>query len=85
MISSTRASFRKRFEALPSEARSLAVKSYRLWRHDPGHTSLHFKKVGRYWSVRIGRDYRALAERQGDEVTWVWIGLHDEYERMINR
>ncbi len=36
-------------------------------------------------SARIGRDWRALGLRTGDEVVWFWIGSHDEYERMLRR
>jgi len=46
--------------------------------------SLHFKKVGNYWAARVGQDYRALALKDGSDFTWVWIGKHDEYERLIN-
>ena len=83
MISSTQASFRKRFEKLPPAVRRGAVESYRLWQRDPWEPSLHFKKVGDYWSVRVGEGFRALATRSGERVTWFWIGSHDEYLRMI--
>jgi hypothetical protein len=68
---------------LPSEIRKLARKNFRLWLRDPSHPSLHFKKVGDFWSVRVGINYRALATRNGDLVRWFWIGPHDEYERLI--
>ncbi len=83
MISSTKASFRKRFEKLSPAIQEAAVERYRLWRRDPWDASLHFKKVGDYWSVRIGDGFRALATRDGDRVNWFWIGAHDEYRRMI--
>ena len=63
--------------------RRLARKNFRLWLRDPHHPSLQFKKVGRYWSARIGLDHRALAILIGDEAKWFWIGSHDEYERLI--
>jgi hypothetical protein len=28
-------------------------------------------------------NYRALAIEDGNNFIWVWIGTHDEYERMI--
>jgi len=49
------------YEALPSEVRKLADANYELLKRGPRHPSLQFKKVGRYWSVRVGRSYRALA------------------------
>jgi hypothetical protein len=33
--------------------------------------------------VRVSRGYRALALRHDDELTWFWIGPHDEYERIL--
>ena len=48
------------FDALPTRVQELARKNYELLKKNPGHPSLHFKKVGRYRSVRVGRQYRAL-------------------------
>ncbi len=35
--------------------------SLKLLKDNPFHPSLHFKKIGRFWSVRISDHYRALA------------------------
>ena len=71
---------------MPAAIRQQARKTYRLWLHDPRLPSLHFKKVGKVWSIRIGETgYRATADMQGDTVYWFWIGTHDEYERLIRR
>ncbi|MSS72621.1 MAG: hypothetical protein EXS64_14180 [Candidatus Latescibacteria bacterium] len=43
----------------------------------------HFKKIGNFWSVRAGIHHRALAIEDGEDYIWVWIGVHDEYKRMI--
>jgi hypothetical protein len=50
---------------------------------DPTHPSLHFKKLGRVWSARIGLHYRALGLMKDDTVEWFWIGPHDEYDRIL--
>jgi hypothetical protein len=84
MKSSTTASFRSRLRKLPPEIRALAKKNFRLWLADPHHPSVQFKKVGRYWSARVGLAHRALAVLDGDTVRWFWIGLHDEYERLLS-
>ncbi|MBZ5495728.1 MAG: hypothetical protein LAP85_04950 [Acidobacteriia bacterium] len=48
--------------ALTPQIRTLARKQYRLWRRNPFHPSLYFKKVADdMWSLRIGRRHRALA------------------------
>jgi hypothetical protein len=52
---------------------------------DARHPSLHFKKVGRNWSVRIGLHYRALAVEEGQDILWFWIGHHGEYDRLLGR
>jgi hypothetical protein len=31
----------------------------------------------------VGINHRALAMEDGEDFIWVWIGTHDEYERMI--
>ena len=61
MISSTKKSFRKRFQELPPEVQQLARKKFKLWLNDPRHPSIHFKKIGKFWSARVGPNYRALA------------------------
>jgi hypothetical protein len=72
------------YEALPAPVRKLADANYRLLKRDPRHPSLQFKKVGRYWSVRIGLRHRALAVEIEDGYLWFWIGSHAQYDRMIN-
>jgi hypothetical protein len=42
-------------------------------------------KVGRFWSVRIGRRYRAVAVERGEDLVWFWIGSHADYDRLISR
>jgi len=42
--------------------------------------SLHFKKNGRFWSVRIGIHYRALALEYADNVVWFWNGTPNMIE-----
>ena len=50
---------------------------------NPRHPSLRFKKIGGLWSVRAGFAHRALAVEDGSDFIWVWIGDHDDYERLI--
>ncbi len=64
--------------------RELADRNFQLLKSDPKHPSLHFKTIGRNrWSVRIGRNFRALAQERDMVFTWVWIGSHEEYDRLI--
>ena len=70
------------YAALPTEIQTLADKSYELLKNDPKHPSLHFKKLGNFWSVRVGLHHRALAVEVEDGLLWVWIGTHAEYDRL---
>ncbi len=72
------------FDKLPETVQELANRNFKILKTDPKHPSLHFKKVGTFWSARIGLDYRALAVEDNPDFTWVWIGTHDEYERLIS-
>ena len=83
MRSSITKTFRAEFERLPEPVRRAAVKNYRLWIREPRHPSLHFKRVGAYWSVRVGGGYRALGREKDGCLYWFWIGDHRTYERLI--
>jgi hypothetical protein len=71
------------YSALPEEIRRLADKNFSLLKRDSSHPSLRFKKVGQFYSARVGASHRALAVPDGEDFTWVWIGSHDEYDRLI--
>jgi hypothetical protein len=71
------------YEALPLPVRKLADANYELLKRDPRHPSLQVKKVGRYWSIRVGLRYRALAVDGDGGYLWFWIGSHADYDRMI--
>ena len=79
------AEFWRLYARLPQVQRRDARKAYRVWQRNPLHGPLHFKKVGKVWSVRVGRGYRALGLLKGDTMHWFWIGPHDEYERILRR
>lgn len=61
----------------------MANECYKLLQQDPKHPSLHFKKVGHLWSVRIGLYYRALAVEENITLVWFWIGSHATYNRLV--
>ena len=79
----TTSSFWKEFEKLPEDVKQLALKNYELLNNDALHPSLQFKKVGKLWSARVGARHRALATESRDGFLWIWIGLHNEYVRVI--
>lgn len=72
--------------ALDLESQQAARKAYELFMKDCGHRSLRFKKLEGHadvWSVRVTLDLRAVGYREGDTVTWFWIGTHKEFDRMF--
>ncbi|MCZ6677958.1 MAG: hypothetical protein O7E52_11985, partial [Candidatus Poribacteria bacterium] len=71
------------FDRLDESVQKVARQNFQLLRTNPRHPSLHFKKVGKFWSVRAGIAHRALAVEDGEDFIWVWIGSHDEYDRLI--
>ena len=63
------------YRGLPKESRELA---------DPRHPSLRVKRVGAFWSARVGLRIRALARDRPEGMVWFWIGPHDRYEQLIS-
>jgi mRNA-degrading endonuclease RelE of RelBE toxin-antitoxin system len=75
--------FRKCLLRLPDRIQRIAQKNFELLKANPSHPSLHFKKVGKFWSARVGINHRALAIEDDKDFIWVWIGTHDDYDKMI--
>lgn len=76
-------SFWEQYEELPDSIQELADKNYEILKADPQHPSLHLKKAGKYWSVRVGRKYRALGVDLEEGILWFWIGTHAEYDKLL--
>lgn len=76
--------FWRLFYRLPASVQQEARLNFAILVENPLYPDLRFKKVGKFWSVRIGQNYRALAVPIVGGYRWVWIGGHDEYERIIN-
>lgn len=76
--------FWEHYNDLPGPIRKLADKSYELLKSNPRHPSLHFKRIGELWSVRVGEQYRALGiDDEPEGIYWIWIGTHADYDKMI--
>ena len=73
------------FDNLSEEIQKSAKRNFALLKFNPSHPSLHFKKIGKFWSVRVGINHRAIAFKDGEDFIWVWIGNHDEYEKILGR
>jgi hypothetical protein len=80
--------FWRLFRKLPTEIQRLAEKNYNLWRASPSHPSLRFRRLQGtedLFTIRIGDHYRAIGVVEADCITWVWIGTHSDYNRIISK
>lgn len=79
--------FRKLFRDLPERIKKTARKNYRLWKQNPQHPSVEFKKLNTgssVYSVRAGIGWRAVGVMKDNEtVVWFWIGSHAEYDKLL--
>jgi len=74
---------------LPREVQVHALSAYRLFKQNPSHPSLHFKRLNareEVFSIRIGLHYRALGRREREDlIVWFWIGTHAEYDKLLQK
>ena len=75
--------FWRRYHDLPTSIQDRADQAFAFLERDPRHPSLQFRRLGAFWSARVDLAHRALAVQDGDDFIWVWIGSHDEYERIL--
>ncbi len=74
------------FRLLPEHIKRQARKNYRIWKRNPHHPGLNFKRVGEksaVYSVRVAIGWRALGLLEDDTMVWFWIGSHAEYDRIL--
>ena len=80
----TAPSFWECYAELPAFIQQLATKNYQLLKANPKHPSLAFKRVCDYWSVRVGKKYRAIGTDVDEGILWFWIGSHAQYDMLIS-
>lgn len=76
------------YHTLPVEIRAAARDAHRKFAANPAHPSLRLERMRcdpRAWSVRVTRNHRAVALRQGDDWLWFWIGSHVGFDRRFPR
>jgi len=71
------------YDALPKDAREIADKNFQLLKADPRHPSLHLKRIGTVWSVRVGDRFRALGREVPEGIQWFWVGSHADYDKIV--
>ncbi len=79
--------FIKCFADLPERVQKTARKNYKLWKQNPSHPSLEFKKLNTNqptYSVRAGIGWRAVGVMKDSEtIVWFWIGSHSNYDKLL--
>ncbi len=85
MIHVTSSRFWSCYDRLPADVRAQADKQFAHLKRDASYPSVHFKKVGRFWSARVNQGTRALAVEHGGSLIWFWVGSHTVYEQIIKR
>ena len=86
MKSFTSRRFREMYANLPDDVKVRAKRAYRLFRGNPSHPGLSFKKVddaNDIYSARVGLGYRALGQKDGEDIVWFWIGPHSDYDKLL--
>jgi hypothetical protein len=76
------------YRALPEAVRQQARQAYALFRQDPQHPSLRFRRVHPtrpIFSARVGIDYRVVGIREDNDIFWFWIGSHADYDHLLKQ
>ena len=68
---------------LPETVQRLADKDFALLKENPHHPSLRLKRAGKFWTVRVGIHYRAVAKDRTEGLVWFWIGHHSDYDKLL--
>ena len=87
MKSITTQRFRQAFARLPAQIKQKARFAFTLWRANPRHPSLRFKKIHEtkpIYAVRVGLGWRAVGLNDGQRMVWFWIGSHADYDELIS-
>ena len=86
MNSVTTDQFRQLYLQAPLERRRKIERAYQLWRDNPSHPSLRFKKVHAtlpIYSARVDLDWRAVGLLKDGTLIWFWVGSHTAYESLL--
>lgn len=79
--------FIKCFADLPERVQKTARKNYKLWKQNPSHPSLEFKKLNtkqHTYSVRAGTGWRAVGVvKDSETIVWFWVGSHSNYDKLL--
>jgi len=75
------------FDELPDEIRALAEENYKLWKDNPNHPGLRFKRIHEtrpVFSFRVGMRHRTVGiETDDGKVVWFWVGSFETFQSLV--
>jgi len=78
----------KHFDDLPDDIKKLAERNYRLWKENPTHPGLRFKKIHAtlpIFSFRVGLRNRTVGvEVEDGKIAWFWVGSFEDFKAEIS-
>jgi len=78
----------RHFEDLTDGIKASAEKNYKLWKNNPHHPDLKFKKIHAklpIFSFRVGKKHRAVGVDVADgKFVWFWLGAIDQFIDLRN-
>ena len=75
--------FNASFDRLEQRHKNMCHNKYRRWRKDP--QSLNFEpKFAGHFGVHIDYGTHAVCRRNGNTVTWLFVGGYNAYERELD-
>jgi hypothetical protein len=86
MNSVTTEAFRQLYSQASPERRQKIRRAFQLWRENPNHPSLRFKKVHAtlpIYSARVDLDWRAVGVLRDGTLIWFWVGSHKAYDTLL--
>jgi hypothetical protein len=76
------------YDDLPPDIRKLAETNFHLWKENPNHPGLRFKKIHTTLPVvsfRVGMRHRTVGvETEKQKVAWFWVGSFENFASTIN-
>ena len=71
------------YNRLPEPVKKAARQNFGFFEVEPQASLLALQENRQVLVCGAGLNYRALAVKDGPDLVWVWIGPHDEYEKLV--
>jgi len=71
------------YHCSPAETRELDDRSFAMLQADPRQPALRFRRVGEFWSARVGLRSGTLAWNRPEGLAWFWVDPHDRFWQLF--